>query len=40
MSDYVEQGSMTPIYKETAITIAFEDGRWKIKDYVFPSYDK
>lgn len=39
MSDYAEQGHTSPVYKQTKFNLKFEDGRWKISEYIYPAFE-
>lgn len=38
LSNYEEEGYTSPVYKSIPLEICYENGRWKIKSYVFPLY--
>lgn len=40
MADYKEQGLSSPVYKEMNITLLYNNGRWRIRDYNFPGYEE
>lgn len=39
LSNYLETGATSPVYKVSNLTLAFENNRWKIKEYKFPLYE-
>lgn len=40
MADYKDQGLSSPVYKELNITLLYNNGRWRIRDYNFPGYEE
>lgn len=40
MADYKDQGLSSPVYKEMNITLLYNNGRWRIREYNFPSYEE